>query len=172
MGTGFLRYYFKAIERSYYGRIGVGLLFLNWIVQRLFRVNSEVPYSVHFTNKVSGWEFCDFGDDTVLANLCVSTGTYIAVFEGSTLEVGSGTIWACNVCIQTADHAKGDLSKLVVASIKIGRNCWLANGVVITAGVELGDNVIVGANAVVTKSFPSNVIIAGVPAKIIGECIA
>jgi maltose O-acetyltransferase len=35
--------------------------------------------------------------------------------------------------------------------------------------VELGDNVVVGANAVVTKSFPSNVIIAGVPAKVIKQ---
>jgi maltose O-acetyltransferase len=101
--------------------------------------------------------------------LCVSTGAYIAVFEGSNLTVGAGTIWACNVCIQTANHVPGDLFKHDVASVKIGRNCWLANGVVITAGVELGDNVIVGANAVVTKSFPSNVIIAGVPAKIIAE---
>jgi maltose O-acetyltransferase len=35
--------------------------------------------------------------------------------------------------------------------------------------VELGDNVIVGAGAVVTKSFPENVILGGVPAKIIGK---
>jgi maltose O-acetyltransferase len=33
--------------------------------------------------------------------------------------------------------------------------------------VTLGDNVVVGAGAVVTKSFPDNVVIAGVPAKII-----
>ncbi|MEQ1734610.1 MAG: hypothetical protein ABL940_13115 [Bacteroidia bacterium] len=34
-------------------------------------------------------------------------------------------------------------------------------------GVTLGNNVTVGANSVVTKSFPSNVVIAGCPAKII-----
>lgn len=34
-------------------------------------------------------------------------------------------------------------------------------------GVTIGDNVIIGANAVVTHSFPKNVVIAGVPAKII-----
>ena len=32
-------------------------------------------------------------------------------------------------------------------------------------GVTIGDNVIIGANAVVTHSFPKNVVIAGVPAK-------
>ena len=55
------------------------------------------------------------------------------------------------------------------ASIKIGRNCWLGNGAVVVAGVTLGDHVIVGANSVVTKSFPSNVLIAGTPAQVIRE---
>ena len=55
------------------------------------------------------------------------------------------------------------------SSIKIGRNCWLGNGAVVVAGVTLGDHVIVGANSVVTKSFPSNVLIAGAPARIIRE---
>ena len=34
-------------------------------------------------------------------------------------------------------------------------------------GVTIGDNVIIGANAVITHSFPENVVVAGVPAKII-----
>ena len=37
----------------------------------------------------------------------------------------------------------------------------------ILPGVTIGENTIVGANSVVTKSFPANVVIAGVPAKII-----
>ena len=169
MGLGILKYYFKSINRTYYIRFGWGLLLLNWIVQRIFRQNAEVPFSVHFTNKITGWRYCHFEDDVALANLCVSTGAYIAAFEGTTLHVGAGTIWACNVCIQTVNHVAGDLSKFERGSVSIGRNCWLGNGVVITAGVTLGDNVVVGANAVVTKSFPSNVVIAGVPAKILKE---
>ncbi|MFM1745195.1 MAG: hypothetical protein RLZZ630_1132 [Bacteroidota bacterium] len=166
---GLMSFFYRCIGRPYYVRFSNGLLILNWIVQRIFRVNAEVPFSVHYTNKISGWRNCRFEDDTVRANLCASGGAYIAVFDGSVLEVGAGTIWAYNVCIQTANHRPGELHRYDVASVKIGRNCWLGNGVAILAGVTLGDNVVVGANAVVTKSFPSNVVLAGVPARIIRQ---
>jgi maltose O-acetyltransferase len=51
--------------------------------------------------------------------------------------------------------------------ITIGNNVWISANATICPGITLGDNVVVGAGAVVNKSFPSNVVIAGVPAKII-----
>lgn len=52
---------------------------------------------------------------------------------------------------------------------KIGNNVWIGPGVKMCGNITIGDNVVIGAGAVVTKSFPSNVTIAGVPAKIIKE---
>lgn len=51
--------------------------------------------------------------------------------------------------------------------IKIGNNCWIGAGVVFLDGAELGDGCVVAANAVVTKKFPPNVVIGGIPAKIL-----
>ena len=54
-------------------------------------------------------------------------------------------------------------------SVVIGNYVWIGDKATILAGVHIGDNVIVAANAVVTKDVPSNTVVAGAPAKIIKE---
>lgn len=50
---------------------------------------------------------------------------------------------------------------------RLGDNVYIGPGAKIFGPIEIGDNVAIGANAVVNKSFPDSVTIAGVPAKII-----
>ena len=55
-----------------------------------------------------------------------------------------------------------------VKPIVIGRNVWIGNNVMILKGTEIGDNSVIGAGAVITGGkFPSNVVIAGNPAKVV-----
>ncbi len=56
--------------------------------------------------------------------------------------------------------------------INIGRSCFIASGAIITGGVTLGDEVLVCANAVVTKDVPDYAIVAGIPATIIGSTMS
>lgn len=51
--------------------------------------------------------------------------------------------------------------------IKVGNNCFIGLGSRIMGGVIIGDNCIIGAGSIVTKSVPSNTVVAGVPAKIL-----
>lgn len=62
-------------------------------------------------------------------------------------------------------HKYPDLE--LTAPINIGSYVYIGMNCTILPGVNIGDNVIVGAGSVVTKSFPGNVVIAGVPARII-----
>ncbi len=48
--------------------------------------------------------------------------------------------------------------------VRIGDGCWIGERAVILPGVELGERCVVGAAAVVTRSFPAGSVVAGVPA--------
>ena len=52
--------------------------------------------------------------------------------------------------------------------IRAGKKVWIGANATILPGVTIGDHAIVAAGAVVTKDVPANVIVGGVPAKVIG----
>ena len=51
--------------------------------------------------------------------------------------------------------------------VNIGDNCYMGLGAKIFGEVTIGNNVIIGANAVVVKDIPDNCVVGGIPAKII-----
>ena len=51
--------------------------------------------------------------------------------------------------------------------VEVGSNVWIGYGACILRGVRVGDNSIVGTNAVVTKDVPANAVVAGAPARVI-----
>ena len=106
---------------------------------------------------------------------------YSAIIEGSVLldklypsgiHIGENTLVAGGATILSHDHCKrvGNNQPFLVDTF-IGKNCFIAVGAIILPGVKIGDEVIVGAGAVVTKDVPSNTVVAGNPARIIRENI-
>ncbi len=154
---------------GYYVPINRGILLTNLCFQKAFRINSKAKIPIHFTSRIDGYKNIKYNvkDRNIRISFAVSGGCYFTIFDGTTLEIGDGTIWANNISIQTGNHGLINRGEYDYDSIKIGKNCWLGSSVTILPGVELGNNVTVGANSVVTKSFPSNVVIAGVPARIL-----
>ena len=64
-----------------------------------------------------------------------------------------------------------DFSRNIRSDTFIGKRCFIGSNVIIMAGIRIGDEVIVGSGAVVTKDVPSNTIVAGNPARILKENI-
>lgn len=140
-----------------------GLTILNFIVQRIFRVNGKIKWQCHFTNKVTG--DVKIGKNVWLS-FAANGNCYIQ--GGNGVTIGDDTIFGPGVKIISANHDLNDYSRHVEAPpIKIGRKCWIGANSVLLPGVEIGDNTIIGAGSIVTKSFGSNLIIGGNPAKII-----
>lgn len=53
--------------------------------------------------------------------------------------------------------------------VTIGNHVWIGGRAIVNPGVTIGDNVVIASGAVVTKDVPSNVVMAGNPAKIIKQ---
>lgn len=157
-------------HRPFYQRIlsptaplPVGLWILNQVVQRGFRVNGNVPWMVHYTSRVTVPEKITLGAD-VWVSFAASGGCYIQGRNG--IEIGDHTIFAPGVKIISANHDPDRLGEWLPADpIVIGQGCWIGANAVILPGVRLGDRCLVGAGAVVTKSFPGGSVLGGVPAR-------
>ena len=83
------------------------------------------------------------------------------------IVVGQGVRIGSNCTILQNVTFGEKLSNVKGSYPTIGDNCTFGSGAVVIGDVTLGENVFVGANAVVTKSFGPNSIIAGIPAKLL-----
>lgn len=158
--------YFKSIKRDYLKHIPFGVVLLNFIFQRVFRVNSKLPHSVHYTSRINGAKNLIYKCNKVKTSLAVSGGCYFSCHSAK-ITIGANTIFSNNVSIVSANHDINNRDKFNAQEVNIGENCWIGVGAVILPGVTLGDNVVVGANSVVTNSFEKNVVIGGNPARVI-----
>lgn len=91
----------------------------------------------------------------------IGRGLRIAHY-GSVVVSGKAKIGK-NCCI----HSATNIGELRGKAPTIGDNVYIAPGAKIFGGITIGDNVMIGANAVVNKDVPPNVTVGGVPAKII-----
>lgn len=93
------------------------------------------------------------------------------------IHIGDNVRLSSNVSLITHDTIAGLLNKKYGTNeffpyrggIKIGNNVMIGARCIILPNVQIGSNVIIGAGAIVTKDIPSNSIVGGIPAKVIGK---
>lgn len=85
------------------------------------------------------------------------------------ITIGDGVLIGHNVVLATLNHDIDPRKRSTMhpAPIVIGKNVWIGANATVVPGVSIGDGAVIAAGAVVTKDVPANVIIGGVPAKII-----
>ncbi len=98
------------------------------------------------------------------------------VMEGGRkgIRVGDHTRVATGVRIFAFDHGIAPEAPVWTQPVRslgveIGEDCWLGAGVGVTDGVRIGDHAVVGMGAVVTRDVPDWAVVAGVPARVIGD---
>lgn len=110
-------------------------------------------------------------------NVSIGDGFHISIVND--LFIDEGTLMGYNVTIIDNSHGKTEdifLSHTMdpasrklhsKGGVHIGKNVWIGDKVTILPNVKIGDDCIIGSNSVVSKSFNSKNIIAGIPARII-----
>lgn len=102
--------------------------------------------------------------------------SHLAVTEDECqLVIGNECMISSHVQVRTGDsHAIFDSGQRInaAANVRIGNMVWLGEGCKVLKGVTLKDDTIVSTGSIVTKSFEGNVLIGGVPAKILKEGVS
>ncbi|MBE0696341.1 MAG: acyltransferase [Anaerolineaceae bacterium] len=110
----------------------------------------------------------EIGDYVSIHQMC-----YIEAFGG--LVIGSNVAMAHGASIITLEHdfSQHDVpmrdAKVIGKSVVVEDDVWIGADAKILAGVVVERGSVIGAGAVVTRSVVENVIVAGVPAKVIGK---
>ena len=120
------------------------------------------------------------GENTVISggvqignNTSINSNVSITASPPSHIIIGDDCLIAQNVVIRSDDHRFDDVDRLirkqgrVGANIRIENDCWIGANAVVLKGVHLGAHCVVGAGAIVTKSFPPYSVIVGNPAKLL-----
>lgn len=92
----------------------------------------------------------------------LSRSTIIDKNNSKGIFVGEYTYFAGGAIVFAHDYCRS-----LYKETHIGKKCFIGANAMIMCGVTIGDEVIVGAGAIVTKDVPSNCIVAGNPAKVI-----
>ena len=112
--------------------------------------------------------YLDIGSQTTIEN-----AQFFIAEDGMSIIVGSDCMLSDGIRFYTTDgHTIVDsiLNQRINHAAKIvGNHVWIGSDARILKGVVIGDNSIIAAGAVVTKSIPPNSIAAGVPAKVIRQ---
>lgn len=101
----------------------------------------------------------------VFINCCCHFQDQGGIYIGDDVQIGSHVVMA------TINHGIDICERRTnfPAPIRIGNGVWIGSHATILSGVTVGDHAIVAAGAVVTKDVPENVIVGGVPARVIKE---
>lgn len=105
----------------------------------------------------------------------VGIGDFSHIGGAGGVHIGDDTIVGAYFSVHPENHIFSDVNLLIRnqgvtrKGIEIGCNCWIGAKVTVLDGSRVGNGCVIAAGAVVNGIFPDNVVIGGLPAKIIKE---
>jgi acetyltransferase-like isoleucine patch superfamily enzyme len=112
------------------------------------------------------------------ARVRIGQGTFlnmgVMIASEHLVEIGDHCMLANGCFVSDSSHRYDDLKQPITVQgfqskgpTRIGDNCWLGSGVVVSSGVSIGERCVIGANSVVTRDLEPFSVAVGAPAKVI-----
>ncbi|MDR2040467.1 MAG: sugar O-acetyltransferase [Bacteroidales bacterium] len=137
----------------------------------LERVGENVHVDIDFR--------CEYGKNIFIGDKVIINMNCTFV-DNNRIDIGNNVLIASNVQIYTATHStKAEertmpdwnqgkaICNTFALPVRIEDNVWIGGGAVILPGVTIGENSVVGAGSVVTRSIPKNCVAVGNPCRVI-----
>lgn len=125
-----------------------------------------------FSRVIVSTTFDRVGREITIGNR-VGIGEFASLGGAGGLHIGDDTIVGAYLSTHPENHVFTDpntpirLQGVTRQGIRIGSNCWIGAKVTFLDGAVVGDNCVIAAGAVVRGAFPDDVVIGGVPARIL-----
>lgn len=147
--------------RTKVGKYSYGPLCDHWLVESVgafscFAMGTEVV-SNHTVSYISTHPFLYNGVDK--ENKCIKGEAWWSISEEDERKIIDAPEYFLGV------NPKGKRTKF--KRITIGNDVWLGRNVIITNSANIGNGVIAGAGAIITKDVPDYAVVLGVPARIV-----
>ncbi|WIB60767.1 acyltransferase [Curtobacterium sp. MCLR17_007] len=127
-----------------------------------------------------------YGDDAFAPSVVIGSGVSLSnrvhITATHSLEIGDGCLFGSGVFISDHNHgsyaAAGGSSPTTLPAerplspggpVRIGKNVWLGDNVVVLGPVVIGDGAVIAANSVVTRDVAPGTIVGGAPARPLKE---
>lgn len=113
--------------------------------------------------------YCDYGYNIHVGdNVFININSYF--MDGASITIGNNVFIGPSCGFYTAahpvDYERRNQGIEKALPITVGDNCWFGANVSIMPGVTIGSGCVIAAGSVVTKDIQDNVMVAGVPAKV------
>jgi acetyltransferase-like isoleucine patch superfamily enzyme len=152
-----------------------------WRTNGLVFFGRRLELQVSRTGAISFGRLCWIGDGTKIRchDGVVEIGAKTVMGQECTISayrrvrIGEQCVIADRAMFIDFDHGVVEVERpirkqgIYMRETIVGSNVWIGYGACILRGVRVGDNSIIGTNAVVTRDVPANAVVGGVPAKVI-----